>query len=71
MHHASLNEKNVVAIFTIDGWNSIVLGLGEINQNFGFTIEGGVFLEYFRIFTFVEMFNRLFNIFNENMNLYF
>ncbi len=65
IHHASLNERIVVAVFTIVGWNSIVLRLGETNQNFGFTIKGGVLLEYFGIFMFVEMFNKLFNIFYE------
>jgi hypothetical protein len=36
-----LNERIVVAIFTIVGWNPIFLGFGKANQNFGFTI--GVF----------------------------
>jgi len=51
MHHASLNEGIVVAFFTIPSWNLIVLGLGETNQNFGFTIKGGVLLGYIGIFT--------------------
>jgi hypothetical protein len=55
MHHVSLNEKFIVAIFTIASWNPIVLGFGEVNQNFGFTIERGIFLEYFKIFIFVKV----------------
>jgi hypothetical protein len=54
MHRESLNERIVVAIFTIVSWKVIVLGFGEANQKFGFTI-GGILLEYFEIFIFVEM----------------